>query len=405
MSPRCPVVPAPGISAVTQLLTRTLRRSTVDTVAIAVLGPLTCDVDTSFGRRDRAVLTALAICLGRVVSPDQLADAVGASPRRPRHTRLSKVASSACARRWAWTPSRRPPGVIGSPSRQTRWTSGASSGWCRRPTSCWPSTSRSMRSTCSPRRWSSGGFGLRGGGGLGLALIEAGRLDELRLEAEELRVDAYLRVGRHMEVLATAESMVREAPMRERRWALLAVAQYRAGRQVEALRTVHRVSRSSARSSGLTWGRSWQPSRSSSFARTIHSSREAPSRPERNAPTGASRPTTWTTPSPSSAGTRGEACLAILRITVSWPWSAPRAAASRPSCGPAWRPPAGARAAGPRRDAGASPHGVDATQAVAGRGRCCWSTSARRSSRSATDPPARQAFSAVIESRPKGVRS
>ena len=31
-----------------------------------------------------------------------------------------------------------------------------------------------------------------------LALIEAGRLDELRLEAEELRVDASLRVGRHM---------------------------------------------------------------------------------------------------------------------------------------------------------------------------------------------------------------
>ena len=34
------------------------------------------------------------------------------------------------------------------------------------------------------------------------AVIEAGRLDELRLEAEELRVDAYLRTGRHLDVLA-----------------------------------------------------------------------------------------------------------------------------------------------------------------------------------------------------------
>ncbi len=41
-----------------------------------------------------------------------------------------------------------------------------------------------------------------------LAIIEAGRLDELRLEAEELRVDASLRAGRHLEVLAAAESMV-----------------------------------------------------------------------------------------------------------------------------------------------------------------------------------------------------
>jgi len=74
-----------------------------------------------------------------------------------------------------------------------------------------------------------------------LAVVEAGRLDELRLEAEELRVDAALRSGHHLEVLATAEAMVRAAPMRERRWTLLATAQYQAERQTEALRTIRRV--------------------------------------------------------------------------------------------------------------------------------------------------------------------
>ena len=63
-------------------------------VAIAVLGPLTCDVDTPFGRRDRAVLTALAICLGRVVSPDQLADALwGEHATSDGRARSSRVAS------------------------------------------------------------------------------------------------------------------------------------------------------------------------------------------------------------------------------------------------------------------------------------------------------------------------
>ena len=87
-----------------------------------------------------------------------------------------------------------------------------------------------------------------------LAVIEAERLEELRREAEELRVEASLRMGRHLEVLATAEAMVKEAPLRERRWQLLALAQYQAGRQTEALRTVHRVKRVLAEQLGIDPG-------------------------------------------------------------------------------------------------------------------------------------------------------
>ena len=47
-----------------------------------------------------------------------------------------------------------------------------------------------------------------------------------------------------------AQKLVTEAPLRERRWALLALAQYRAGRQGEALRTLHLAR-------ARRWPRSW----------------------------------------------------------------------------------------------------------------------------------------------------
>lgn len=72
---------------------------------------------------------------------------------------------------------------------------------------------------------------------------EAARLEELRLEAEELRVEAHLRLGRPREVMATAQAMVRSAPLRERRWCLLAKAQYAAGSQGEALGTMRQLRR------------------------------------------------------------------------------------------------------------------------------------------------------------------
>ncbi|MFP5254190.1 MAG: BTAD domain-containing putative transcriptional regulator, partial [Actinomycetes bacterium] len=71
--------------------------------------------------------------------------------------------------------------------------------------------------------------------------IESARLDELRRDAEELGVDAALRAGRAREVLGQAQRLVGEAPLRERRWALLALAQYQAGQQVQALRTLRQV--------------------------------------------------------------------------------------------------------------------------------------------------------------------
>lgn len=70
---------------------------------------------------------------------------------------------------------------------------------------------------------------------------EAGRLEDLRLDAEEMHVDALLRSGRSREVLARAHDLVRSAPLRERRWELLTLAQYQTGAQGEALRSLRQL--------------------------------------------------------------------------------------------------------------------------------------------------------------------
>ncbi|MGW4930931.1 nSTAND1 domain-containing NTPase [Agromyces sp. NPDC004153] len=67
------------------------------------------------------------------------------------------------------------------------------------------------------------------------ALIEAQRLDEVRATAEEDLLMARLESGEHRAVVAAAERLVRNDPLRERRWAILATALYRSGRQADAL--------------------------------------------------------------------------------------------------------------------------------------------------------------------------
>lgn len=69
----------------------------------------------------------------------------------------------------------------------------------------------------------------------GPAIIEAARLGEVRSTAEEELAAAHLDCGEHHSVIASAETLVREQPLRERRWSLLATALYRSGRQADAL--------------------------------------------------------------------------------------------------------------------------------------------------------------------------
>jgi DNA-binding SARP family transcriptional activator len=61
------------------------------------------------------------------------------------------------------------------------------------------------------------------------------RLEEIRLAAVELRIDADLAVGRHDELVGELEGLVAEHPLRERLRKCLMTALYRSGRQAEAL--------------------------------------------------------------------------------------------------------------------------------------------------------------------------
>jgi DNA-binding SARP family transcriptional activator len=61
------------------------------------------------------------------------------------------------------------------------------------------------------------------------------RLEELRLTARELRIDAELALGHHAHLVGELEGLVREHPLRERLCGLLMLALYRDGRQADAL--------------------------------------------------------------------------------------------------------------------------------------------------------------------------
>jgi WD40 repeat protein/DNA-binding SARP family transcriptional activator len=74
-----------------------------------------------------------------------------------------------------------------------------------------------------------------------LAVAEADRLGELRMVALEDRIEADLRLGRHRELVAELEGLVRDQPLRERLWAQLLVALYRSGRQADALLAYQRA--------------------------------------------------------------------------------------------------------------------------------------------------------------------
>jgi predicted ATPase/DNA-binding SARP family transcriptional activator len=77
--------------------------------------------------------------------------------------------------------------------------------------------------------------------GAAWTLIPSARLEEERNAAIEEALETRLEMGLHYEVCVLAEEAVASEPLRERRWAVLMLALYRAGRQAEALRCYQRA--------------------------------------------------------------------------------------------------------------------------------------------------------------------
>jgi predicted ATPase/DNA-binding SARP family transcriptional activator len=83
---------------------------------------------------------------------------------------------------------------------------------------------------------------------------EARRLEELRLACVEERIEARLTLGRHDELVAELQALVRREPLRERLRRQLVLALYRSGRQAEALAAYHDARRTLDEELGLEPG-------------------------------------------------------------------------------------------------------------------------------------------------------
>ena len=225
-------------------------------VRIGILGPLELDEGSAkLGSRDRIVLAALAMSPGELFTPEQLADAVwGDDPpaswsknlqgcisrlrkllgpdtiETSTHGYRLRVAGESVDSVEFTRAARRARELLTlGESEHARYVAGeALTLWRGRPLD-------------ELEHWESG-------------RVEAHRLSALRSELEETVIEASLAAGHHEEVLAQAAAMVEAEPLREHRWALLAQAQYQAGRQMEALRTLRRIQVVLQRELGLDRG-------------------------------------------------------------------------------------------------------------------------------------------------------
>ncbi len=86
------------------------------------------------------------------------------------------------------------------------------------------------------------------------AQAEIRRLEELRLAALETRIDADLRLGRHLQLIGELDALVAAEPTHERLASQLMVALYRSGRQADALEVFRRTRAHLAEQLGLEPG-------------------------------------------------------------------------------------------------------------------------------------------------------
>ena len=222
---------------------------------IQVLGPARVDGNGDLSPRERTVLAALVLLIGRAVSPDELADAVWGDALPA--TWNKQVQSSVGRVRRAVGPEAietTPTGyrLVLDPRMVdvTQFESEVNRG-------------RTFAATGEPARaavvferaltlWDGPAFVDLASWELGRSQAE--RLEEVRRSVQEDLLEARLAVGDNRGVAADAESAVRAEPLRERRWAVLALAQYRDGRQADALATLRRARRVLADELGIDPG-------------------------------------------------------------------------------------------------------------------------------------------------------
>ena len=209
---------------------------------IRLLGPLEVEGARPLEPRDRVVLCVLAVRRGQVVSPGQIADAVwGDEPPRSWAKqvqicigRLRKAVGPEAIETTAGGYRLTVDGEDLDADRFSRLVErGAFLAASGDPYRAEASYARALS------MWR--GTPLDDLDGWDPGRCEVARYQELRRSAEEGWLDARLAAGDHRAVAAEAAALADEEPLRERRWAILAVALYRCSRQADALRALARA--------------------------------------------------------------------------------------------------------------------------------------------------------------------
>ncbi len=212
-------------------------------MGIAVLGPLQVDGQANgLTPRDRVVLSALVVCAGEPVSTEALADALwgetlpaswakvlqGCVVRLRKRLGGAAIESAGKGYRLALTDDELDHKVFerllaGAREALAADDAARSSYLAQEALQLWRGRVLQDLEEWEPGR------------------VEATRLEGLRMDAEEVLVQAEIDAGRAREVSERARTLAAQAPFRERRWALLARALHQSGRQPEALGTISRA--------------------------------------------------------------------------------------------------------------------------------------------------------------------
>ncbi|MFD9430129.1 AAA family ATPase [Streptomyces sp. NPDC060002] len=219
---------------------------------IRVLGSMGAEVEgrpVGLGTpRQRAVLALLVAARGTVVSADQMVDAVwhGLPPAKASSSLYAYVSN---LRRLLEPrrPSRAPSTVLATsapgyvlrlpPDSVDAWTFESQVGEARKAP---PARARELLAEAL-RSWQGPPFLEHADETW--AAPEAARLTELYAQARELSAAADLREGHANEAALAAEALVRERPLREEGWRLLALAHWACGRQADALASLRRAAK------------------------------------------------------------------------------------------------------------------------------------------------------------------
>ncbi|MGW2698702.1 BTAD domain-containing putative transcriptional regulator [Streptomyces sp. NPDC001340] len=196
--------------------------------------------------RQRAVLALLIAARGAVVSVDRMADELwrGAPPAKATVS-LQAYVSNLRRLLEPERPPRTPASVLVSapPGYALRLPEDAVDAWrfeARVSRARHASAAQARELLAEALRWWRGPAFLEHADET-WAVPEVARLSALCAEARELAAAADLRTGHVAEAALAAEAMVRERPLREEGWRLLALAHWAGGRRSDALASLRRV--------------------------------------------------------------------------------------------------------------------------------------------------------------------